>query len=106
MAVYTVEAQRLILRDGSNLVSISRSIEHPGISRLKRVNLWNCRGVSLEVRSQTVLGTNSLDGNGRAGDITIDTKRLTVSDGAVISLSTGVIIGENVFSTVGGQEEF
>ena len=52
--------------------------------------------------AQTRIGTNSFDGNGKSGDITIDTKRLTVSDGASISLSTGAVIGQVVFSRNGG----
>ena len=97
-----LEAQRLILRDGSNLVSISRSSRASGNITIKMQESVELSGSLPGSTAQTVLGTNSFDGNGRAGDITIDTKRLTVSDGAVITLSTGAIIGERVFSTSGG----
>jgi len=97
-----LEAQRLILRDGSNLVSISRSSRASGNITIKMQESVELSGSLPGSTAQTVLGTNSFDGNGKAGDITIDTKRLTVSDGAVITLSTGAIIGERVFSTSGG----
>jgi len=97
-----LEGQRLILRDGSNLVSISRSSRASGNITIKMQESVELSGSLPGSTAQTVLGTNSFDGNGKAGDITIDTKRLTVSDGAVITLSTGAIIGERVFSTSGG----
>ncbi|MEG3864513.1 S-layer family protein [Microcoleus sp. Z1_B2] len=98
----TVDAQRLILRDGSNLVSISRNDGASGNIAIKANESVELSGSLPGNGAQTVLGTNSFDGNGKAGDITIDTKRLSVSNGAAISLSTGAIIGENVFSTSGG----
>ncbi len=98
----TVDAQRLILRDGSSLVSISRSDGASGNIAIKTNESVELSGSTPGSTTQTVLGTNSFDGNGKAGDITIDTKRLTVSGGAAIALSTGAIIGANVFSTTGG----
>lgn len=98
----TVDAQRLILRDGSNLVSVSRSDGASGNIAIKTNESVELSGSLPGSTAQTVLGTNSFDGNGKAGDITIDTKRLSVSNGAVITLSTGAIIGQNVFSTSGG----
>lgn len=98
----SVEAQRLIMRDGSNLVTISRSDGASGNIAIKANESVELSGILPGSTAQTVLGTNSFDGNGKSGDITIDTKRLTVSEGAAIALSTGAIIGENVFSTSGG----
>ena len=98
----TVDAQRLILRDGSNLVSISRSDGASGNIAIKTNESVELSGSLPGSTAQTAIGANSFDGNGKAGDITIDTKRLTVSDGAVITLSTGAIIGGFVFSTSGG----
>jgi filamentous hemagglutinin family protein len=98
----TVDAQRLIMRDGSNLVSVSRSDGASGNIAIKTNESVELSGSLPGSTAQTVLGTNSFDGNGKAGDITIDTKRLSVSNGAVITLSTGAIIGQNVFSTSGG----
>ncbi|MEG4850726.1 S-layer family protein [Microcoleus sp. B5-D4] len=98
----TVEAQRLIMRGGSNLVTISRSDGASGNIAIKTSESVELSGSLPGSTAQTILGTNSFDGNGKAGDITIDTKRLTVSDGASITLSTGSIIGETVFSTSGG----
>ncbi len=98
----TVDAQRLILRDGSNLVSISRSNGASGNIVIKTNESVELSGSLPGSTAQTTIGANSFDGNGKAGDITIDTKRLTVSDGAVITLSTGAIIGGFVFSRSGG----
>jgi filamentous hemagglutinin family protein len=98
----TIDAQRLIMRDGSNLVSITRSEGASGNINIKANESVELSGSLAGSTAQTVLGTNSFDGNGKAGDITIDTKRLTVSDGASASLSTGTIIGGVVFSTSGG----
>ncbi|MEG3978196.1 filamentous hemagglutinin N-terminal domain-containing protein, partial [Microcoleus sp. herbarium8] len=97
-----IEGQRLIIRDAGGLVSISRSNGAAGNIAIKANESVELLGRIPENTGQTVLGTNSFDGNGKAGDITIDTKRLTVSDGAAISLSTGAIIGQAVFSTTGG----
>ncbi|MEG3896313.1 MULTISPECIES: S-layer family protein [unclassified Microcoleus] len=98
----TVDAQRLIMRDGSNLVSISRSNGASGNIAIKANESVELSGSLPGSTAQTALAANSFDGNGKAGDITIDTKRLTVSDGAVITLSTGAIIGGFVFSRSGG----
>ncbi|MBD2181334.1 two-partner secretion domain-containing protein [Aerosakkonema funiforme] len=97
-----VEAQRLIMRDGSNLVSISRSDGASGNIAIKTSESVELSGSLPGSTAQTVIGTNSFDGNGKSGDITIDTKRLSIFDGATISLATGVIIGQTVLSTKGG----
>lgn len=97
-----VDAQRLILRDGSNLVSVTRSDGASGNIAIKANESVELSGSLPGSTAQTTIGANSFDGNGKAGDITIDTKRLSVSNGAVITLSTGAIIGQNVFSTSGG----
>ncbi|MCC3449672.1 MULTISPECIES: S-layer family protein [unclassified Microcoleus] len=98
----TVDAQRLIMRDGASLIGISRSDGASGNIAIKTNESVELSGSLGGGTGQTTLATSSFDGKGKAGDITIDTKRLTVSNGAVITLSTGTIIGENVFSTGGG----
>ncbi|MBD3557556.1 S-layer family protein [Planktothrix sp. FACHB-1355] len=97
-----IEAQRLIMRDGSNLVSISRSDGASGNIAIKTSESVELSGSLPGSTAQTAIATNSFDGNGKAGDITIDTKRLSVSDGAAISLATGFILGQTVLSTKGG----
>jgi len=100
-----IDTGRLIVRDGAALASVSFSPGNAG-------NITIRASESVEVRRslpgtivQTLIGTNALDSNGigRAGDITIDTKRLIASDGAGITLSSGGIIGETLFSTTGGS---
>ncbi|MEG4348046.1 filamentous hemagglutinin N-terminal domain-containing protein, partial [Microcoleus sp. A003_D6] len=97
-----IEAQRLIVRDAGGLVSISRSDGASGNITIKTTESVELSGGIPGSPAQTRIGTNSFDGNGKSGDITIDTKRLSVSDGASISLSTGAVIGQVVFSRNGG----
>ncbi|MEG4627278.1 S-layer family protein [Microcoleus sp. w1-18aA5] len=98
----TVEAQRLILRDGGAFASFSLSDGASGNIAIKASESVELSGSLPVGLGQTRLGTNTFDGNGTGGDISIDTKRLSVSNGATISLTTGAIFGEVVFSTTGG----
>lgn len=98
----TVEAQQLIMRDGASLVSVSRSDGTSGNIAIKTNESVELSGSLPGGTAQTVISTNSFSGNGKAGDISIDTKRLIISDGGAISSSTGVIVGEVVLSTSGG----
>ncbi|WP_265234307.1 S-layer family protein [Lyngbya sp. CCAP 1446/10] len=97
-----IEGERLIIRDAGGLVSISRSDGASGNITIKTTESVELSGGISGSAAQTRIGTNSFDGNGKSGDITIDTKRLTVTDGASISLSTGAVIGQVVFSRNGG----
>ncbi|MEG4205860.1 filamentous hemagglutinin N-terminal domain-containing protein [Microcoleus sp. Pol7_A1] len=97
-----IEAQRLIIRDAGGLVSISRSDGASGNITIKTTESVELSGGISGSAAQTRIGTNSFDGNGKSGDINIDTKRLSVSDGASISLSTGAVVGQVVFSRNGG----
>ncbi|MEG3902251.1 filamentous hemagglutinin N-terminal domain-containing protein [Microcoleus sp. B4-C5] len=97
-----LEAQRLIMRDGSYLLSLSRSNRASGNIVIKTNESVELSGGIPGTTTQTIIGTTTANGNGKAGDITIETKRLTVSNGAGIALSTGANIGESVRSTSGG----
>ncbi|MEG3971633.1 S-layer family protein [Microcoleus sp. T2B6] len=98
----SVEAQRLILRDGGAFASFSLSDGASGNIAIKASESVELSGSLPVGLGQTRLGTNTFDANGKGGDISIDTKRLSVSNGATISLTTGAIFGEVVFSTSGG----
>ena len=98
----TVEAERLILRDGGAFASFSLSDGASGDIAIKASESVELSGSLPVGLGQTRLGTNTFDGNGKGGDISIDTKRLSISNGATISLTTGAIFGEVVFSTSGG----
>ncbi|WP_332972647.1 MULTISPECIES: S-layer family protein [unclassified Microcoleus] len=98
----TVEAQWLMLRDGGAFASFSLSDGASGNIAIKASESVELSGSLPVGLGQTRLGTNTFDGNGKGGDITIDTKRLSVSNGATISLTTGAIFGEVLFSTSGG----
>ncbi|GAB4294418.1 MAG: hypothetical protein Fur0025_31080 [Oscillatoriaceae cyanobacterium] len=98
----TVEAEWFTVRDGGGFASATRSEAASG-------NITITATESVEVlRSlpgnavQTFITTNAIGSNGPAGDITIDTKRLIVSEGAGISSSSGLIIGEELLNTTGG----
>jgi filamentous hemagglutinin family protein len=98
----TVEAERLILRDGGAFASFSLSDGASGNIAIKASESVELSGSLPVGLGQTRIGTNTFQGNGKGGDISIDTKRLSVSNGATISLTTGAIFGEVVFSTNGG----
>ncbi|MCL1470313.1 filamentous hemagglutinin N-terminal domain-containing protein [Argonema antarcticum] len=99
----TFEGERLIVRDGGVIASITRTNAAAG-----NINITASESVEV-LRSptgtavQTFIGTNAIGLNGRAGDVTIDTKRLIASEGAGITLSSGAIIGESLFATTGGS---
>ncbi|MGB7059573.1 MAG: S-layer family protein, partial [Geitlerinemataceae cyanobacterium] len=99
-----IDAQQLIVRDGAALASTSFSAGTAGNINIRAAQSVEVRRSLSGTVVQTLIGTNALDPNGigSAGDITIDTKRLIASDGAGITLSSGGIIGETLFSTTGG----
>ena len=99
-----ISTQRLTVRDGAALVSISNSEGAAGNITIKAAESVEVLRILPGAIVQTLIGTNALDPNsiGRAGNITIDTKRLIAADGAGISPSSGGIVGETLFSTTGG----
>ncbi|MCL1463145.1 filamentous hemagglutinin N-terminal domain-containing protein [Argonema galeatum] len=96
------EGERFIVRDGSIITTVTRSQAASGnidIKASESVELLRTPDGSI---LQTNINTTTL-GLGKAGDITIDTKRLIASEGAGITLSSGSIIGESLFATTGGS---
>ncbi|GET43277.1 two-partner secretion domain-containing protein [Microseira wollei] len=100
-----IETERLTVRDGGVLASVTRSQGASG-------NITIQAAESVEVFSslpgsvlQTQITATSLDPNGigSGGHITIDTKRLTVVDGTGIATNTGGAIGDTILSTTGGR---
>jgi filamentous hemagglutinin family protein len=98
----TIDAQRLILRDGANLSSISRGDGAAGNIGIKVSESAELLGSIPEFGFPSGFSTGTLEANGKGGDINVETKRLIVSNGAAITLSTGSIAGTVVFSTIGG----
>ncbi|HAX80475.1 MAG TPA: filamentous hemagglutinin [Cyanobacteria bacterium UBA11372] len=100
-----IETERLTVRDGGVVASVTRSQGASGniaIQATESVEVQrNLPGSVL----QTLISASSLDPNGigRGGDITIDTKRLSVVDGTGIATNTGGAIGDIILSTTGGR---
>ncbi|OCR00202.1 filamentous hemagglutinin [Oscillatoriales cyanobacterium USR001] len=98
-----VAAQKLTMRDGSIL---SSSTSGDGVSG--NINIKAAESVEV-LRTPpgsailTVITASSFDPNekGRSADIEIDTKRLIITQGAGISVSSGAIIGNTIFSPGG-----
>ncbi|MEG4171849.1 MULTISPECIES: two-partner secretion domain-containing protein [unclassified Microcoleus] len=100
---FTFEGERLRVRDGAGIVSITRSEEAAG-----NINIQASESVEI-LRTPdgnptpTFIGATAISTKGRAGDINIDTKRLIISQGGGISLSSGSVVGNQPLNTTAGQ---
>jgi filamentous hemagglutinin family protein len=97
-----VETQNLILRDGGNLSSTTNSNKPSGDINIKASESVQVIRTFSDTELVTLIGTNSFNGSGKAGDINIDTKRLVVTEGAGISSGSGAIFSQIVTSVTGG----
>ncbi len=99
----TLAAQKLTVRDGGILTSITSGEGAAGNIDIKAVESVEVLRTLPGSAIQTGISANSLDPNekGRAGDITIDTKRLIINQGAGISVSSGTSFANSTFSTGG-----
>ena len=99
----TVVAQKLTVRDGALLTSITSGEGAAGNIDIKAAESVEVLRTPPGSSIQTSISANSLDPNeqGRAGDITIDTKRLIAAEGAGISVSSGSSFGVSAFATGG-----
>ncbi|MEG4519281.1 MULTISPECIES: S-layer family protein [unclassified Microcoleus] len=98
----SVDVARLIMRDGSILGTTSYSSGPSG-----NINIKAAESVELSNSGPTTvvssgISTLSIGSNGRAGNINVDTKRLTLSGGSAFTLGTGVLVGRFLFSQEGG----
>jgi len=98
----TVDTQRLTVRDGGNLSSSTYSQKASGNITVRASESVEIIRTVAGVMTLTAIGTNSIGSSGRAGDITIDTKRLIASEGAGITSASGTVIGNTVSSATGG----
>lgn len=97
-----LDLQRLIMSDGSLLASTSYSSGPSGnitIKAAESVQLFNSRPGTVVA---TGISTLTIGADGRAGDITVDTKRLSLYDGSSFTMGTGVLVGRFLFSQNGG----
>lgn len=97
-----IEAKNLILRDGGNLSSTTYSANPSGDINIKASESVQVLRTPADASVITIISTNGLRGTGKAGDITIDTKRLIVTEGGGISSASGEIFGQIVPSRIGG----
>ncbi|MEG4272224.1 MULTISPECIES: S-layer family protein [unclassified Microcoleus] len=98
----SVDVNRLIMRDGSLLGTTSYSSGPSGNINIKAAESVELSNTGPRTVVSTGISTLSIGSNGRAGNINVDTKRLTLSDGSAFTLGTGVLVGRFLFSQDGG----
>jgi filamentous hemagglutinin family protein len=96
-----LDVERLIMRDGSLLGSTSYSSGPSGSINVKAAESIELSNSSRRTAISTGISTLSIGGNGKAGDINVDTKRLSLADGSAFTLGTGILVGF-LFSRNGG----
>ncbi|MEG4494269.1 two-partner secretion domain-containing protein [Microcoleus sp. D3_18_C4] len=98
----SVDVGKLIMRDGSILGSTSYSSGPSGNINIKAAESVELSNTGPTTVVSTGISTLSIGSNGRAGNINVDTKRLTLSGGSAFTVGTGVLIGRFLFSQDGG----
>jgi filamentous hemagglutinin family protein len=98
----TFEGERLTVSDGASLISITRDRGASGNINIKASELVEVLRTPDGSLVATLIGSTAGGVNGQAGDINIETKRLRISEGAGISLSSGSVIGNQPLNTTGG----
>ncbi|MCC3445473.1 MAG: S-layer family protein [Microcoleus sp. PH2017_03_ELD_O_A] len=98
----TVDVQRLILRDGAILASTSYNAARSGNITIKAAESVQLSNTISQTAVASGISTLTIGSTGKAGDITIDTKRLSLSGGSAFTLGSGVSVGGVIFSTNGG----
>jgi filamentous hemagglutinin family protein len=98
----TIEAGRLTVRDGAAVGAITQSDGASGNIAIRATETVEVLSPPAGSVATTLITTQTLDGTGKAGDITIDTGRLIVSDGGGITSSNGGSVGQTVISETGG----
>ncbi len=97
------EGERLTVSDGAALISITRDRGASGDINIKASESVEVLRTPARSPVATLIGSTAGGVNGQAGDINIDTKRLRISDGGGISLSSGSVVGNQPLNTTGGQ---
>ncbi|MEG5104663.1 two-partner secretion domain-containing protein, partial [Microcoleus sp. AT13-A5] len=98
----TFEGERFIVRDGSAIISTTRSEAPSGNINIKANESVEVLRTPTGSPVATLIGATAISINGKAGDIYIDTKRLRISEGGGISLSSGSVVGNQPLNTTGG----
>ncbi len=97
-----IDVQRLIMRDGSLLGSTSYSDGPSGNINVKAAESVELSNTGPSTAVSTGISTLSIGTNGQAGDINVETKRLSLSGGSAFTLGSGVLVGRFLFSQKGG----
>jgi filamentous hemagglutinin family protein len=98
----TIEAGRVTLRDEAVVSALTLGGGASGNIAIRASDTVEMFGTPVGSVGLTVITTAALEGTGKAGDITIDTGRLMISDGGGITSSNGGAIGQTVISATGG----
>ncbi|MFB2937867.1 filamentous hemagglutinin N-terminal domain-containing protein [Aerosakkonemataceae cyanobacterium BLCC-F154] len=101
-ADFSFEGERLTVSDASALLTITRDRGASGDINIKASESVEVLRTPDGSPVATLIGSTAGGMNGEAGDINIDTKRLIISGGAGISLSSGSVVGNQPFNTTGG----
>ncbi|MEG4508311.1 filamentous hemagglutinin N-terminal domain-containing protein [Microcoleus sp. F6_B4] len=99
----TFEGERLTVRDNSALLSLTRGEGGSGNINIKASESVEVLRTPAGSPVASLIGSTASGVNGQAGDINIDTKRLIISQGGGISLSSGTVVGNQLLNTTGGQ---
>ncbi|MEG4132880.1 filamentous hemagglutinin N-terminal domain-containing protein [Microcoleus sp. Pol11C1] len=98
----TFEGKRLTVSDGASVISITRGEGGAGNINIKANESVEVLRTPTGSPVASLIGSTASGVNGEAGDINIDTKRLRISDGGGISLSSGAVVGNQPLNTTGG----
>jgi len=97
------EGERLTVSDGAFLISITRDRGASGNINIKASESVEVLRTPAGSPGPTLIASSGVGVNGQAGDINIDTKRLIISEGGGIGLSSGSIVGNQQVNTTGGR---
>ncbi len=97
-----INSEQLIVSDGATLVSLTRGEGASGNINIQASESVEVLRTPAGSVTQTLIGTTAFGATGKAGDITIDTKQLLISDGAGITLTSGAAIGNVILNPIGG----
>ncbi|WNZ47745.1 filamentous hemagglutinin N-terminal domain-containing protein [Leptolyngbya boryana CZ1] len=99
-----IQADLLTLREGSAITTSTFGQGNSGNITLKIRDALVLAETPKGSINQTVIASNALGGErGRAGNITIETGRLALTDGAGISTGSSGTSGQRLISQIGGQ---
>ena len=98
----SIDVSRLIMRDGSLLGTTSYSSGPSGSINIKAAESVELSNSGPRTVVSTGISTLTIGSTGRAGNINVETKRLSLSGGSAFTLGTGVLVGRFLFSQDGG----